>query len=559
MSLKSYYEKELTKLYEEAHLFSLDFPEQASALNLEKNKVTDPNVARMLEGCAFLSAKIHQMVDEESDHLPAQLIQQLWPQLAQGFPSVCIAQAIASTSLKEAFLLPGQTLLKSSAVGDEKTECQFLSTQPMPVYPLSLTAVDAQFSSGQSITFHFETLNKTTFDKLSLSSLHFFVDALFAKASAILHFLLSPETKISLYSDEQALESEGLEIHSQAFIPELQLNAQAEHGQAAQQLIFEAFAFPDKLQCLLLRGLEKIRFPAGSTRFKLVLSSEKVITAPFDVSFEDFKLFSIPCINRFEQDCEPISLDHKHHRYLLRADQGRPQSVQVLSVLSVEGTCELDHESLRYVPLSKVSFAENPHYSLSAQMINSDHCEYYLSLNSLNLKKQTLSIRASVSNAHYPRRYLRAQSLSLAAKLYSTQLEMRNISVPSAYLSQEFSKRAHFLLKQLRVHIEDISSIEQIQNILTLLNRSGNSQVLKRINALKGLNTEAKTLIKKGVFHQVQVLELDVDETGFVSFSDVFLFGKLLHAFFQTSASFSVCVKTILVCHPSEKKFEWLS
>jgi len=558
MSLKQYYEKELTKLHDEAHLFSIEFPEHAAALNLEKNKATDPNVQRLLEGCAFLSARIHQMVDDEADHLPEQLIQRLWPQLAEGFPSVCIVQASPLPGLQKSLTLPVNTALQTDLLGDENTACRFMTTSELCILPISLSEVGVQNSGAETLRLTFEANGLLTWDQLDLKTISLFIDSPRIKACAILHLLLSPSSILKIYADGVLCRSPGLHFNSAVICPENLLNPNKESGLNAQQLVFEAFAFPEKMQCLSLCGLESVDIPVNTKKISLEISNPKLLNPLFSLRKEEVKLFAVPCINQFEQDCEPILLDHKHHRYALTADHARPHSLQILSVISVEGLTEINHEPVIYRPLHRVTDRKQANYVVKFQSINSELSQVYLSFNTTNLQKESLSVRAKVSNGHTPRRFIRPCTMNLVDRQYASLVEMTNLHQPTAYLPQESSKLTHYLLQQLRVQVEQLRDAQHLKGLLTLLNRSNNAQVEKRINAILELNVQVRSLIKRGIFYQVQAFRITLDETGFTSVSDCFIFGLLLHAFFQSSAELATVIETTLVCLPSEEEFTWL-
>ncbi len=63
-----YYERELTYLRQMAADFAGKYPKVASRLVLEPDKCEDPHVERLLEGFAFLAARVHLKVDDEFPH-----------------------------------------------------------------------------------------------------------------------------------------------------------------------------------------------------------------------------------------------------------------------------------------------------------------------------------------------------------------------------------------------------------------------------------------------------------------------------------------------------------
>ena len=59
-----YYERELTYLRRLGAEFAAKYPKVAARLQLEPTKSDDPHVERLLEGVAFLNARLHRRLVE---------------------------------------------------------------------------------------------------------------------------------------------------------------------------------------------------------------------------------------------------------------------------------------------------------------------------------------------------------------------------------------------------------------------------------------------------------------------------------------------------------------
>ena len=62
--LKEYYEEELRFLRKMGADFARQHQEVADGLRLEPNRCDDPHVERLLEGFAFLAARVHRRIDD---------------------------------------------------------------------------------------------------------------------------------------------------------------------------------------------------------------------------------------------------------------------------------------------------------------------------------------------------------------------------------------------------------------------------------------------------------------------------------------------------------------
>src|SRR3954462_8394675 len=72
--------------------FADKYPRIASRLLLEADKCEDPHVERLLEGFAFLAARVHLKIDDEFPQITEALLNILYPHYLRPIPSLSLAQ-----------------------------------------------------------------------------------------------------------------------------------------------------------------------------------------------------------------------------------------------------------------------------------------------------------------------------------------------------------------------------------------------------------------------------------------------------------------------------------
>src|SRR5690242_2855488 len=87
-SLLPYYNRELGAIRKDAAEFADAFPKVAGRLRLSAEAVDDPFVARLLEGSAFLAARVQHRLDDELPELSDALLEMLSPHLLAPVPSM---------------------------------------------------------------------------------------------------------------------------------------------------------------------------------------------------------------------------------------------------------------------------------------------------------------------------------------------------------------------------------------------------------------------------------------------------------------------------------------
>src|SRR4051812_44900241 len=90
--LLSYYNRELSFLRKLGAQFAVQHPKIAGRLRMSGDAVEDPHVLRLLEGVAFLNARMRAKLDDEFPELTEGLLGQLYPHYLAPIPSMAIVQ-----------------------------------------------------------------------------------------------------------------------------------------------------------------------------------------------------------------------------------------------------------------------------------------------------------------------------------------------------------------------------------------------------------------------------------------------------------------------------------
>ncbi len=137
----TYYNIELQHLRESSGRFSKENPKIAARLGLDRFNCEDPYVERLLEGFAFLSARVHLKLDEEFPRFTHSIIHTVYPQYLMPTPSMAMVSFVPDLSdpdLAQGFRIPAETRLNSAIGKDEKTACRFQTAHDVTLYPLEL-------------------------------------------------------------------------------------------------------------------------------------------------------------------------------------------------------------------------------------------------------------------------------------------------------------------------------------------------------------------------------------------------------------------------------------
>ena len=89
--LLRHYETELAYLREMGAEFAREYPKIASRLGMEGIEVLDPYVERLLEGAAFLSARVQLEIEQQVPEITSHLLEIVYPHYLCPVPSMMIA------------------------------------------------------------------------------------------------------------------------------------------------------------------------------------------------------------------------------------------------------------------------------------------------------------------------------------------------------------------------------------------------------------------------------------------------------------------------------------
>jgi len=138
------YTEELAYLREMGAEFAAEFPKVAARLGMETLEVADPYVERLLEGVAFLTARIQLKIEAEQPRLIAHLLESIYPNFLAPVPSMLVARLHvdpADPNLTRGHRVPRGSALQSQLARGQETRCEFRTAQDVTLWPIELLDV----------------------------------------------------------------------------------------------------------------------------------------------------------------------------------------------------------------------------------------------------------------------------------------------------------------------------------------------------------------------------------------------------------------------------------
>ncbi|MFO1330013.1 MAG: type VI secretion system baseplate subunit TssF [Rubrivivax sp.] len=356
--LLRYYNQELQHLREMGAEFAQQFPKIAARLRMDGIEVGDPYVERLLEGFAFLAARIQLKLDAEFPRFTERLLEIVYPNYLSPTPAMMVAQVqpvLGDAALATGVRLERGSELRSGSIRGTHTECRFRTGQDLELWPLELASVSyfahaanlplARLPEwrkyGGGLRIRLRATAGLDFSRIQLQDLRLYCSANDDVAYR-LHELICGHTQGVLVmpadggSGEPQVLADG--VKAVGFDDDHALLPRTLTGFSGYRLLQEYFAFPQRFLFFDLVGLGPALRALGGREADIVLLFRRGDTSLQQVVGNDaLALHCVPAINLFEQRCDRIQVTPKTHDFHVVVDRTRPMDFEIIELLEVAG------------------------------------------------------------------------------------------------------------------------------------------------------------------------------------------------------------------------------
>jgi len=353
----NHYRRELQHMREMGGEFAAEYPKIAGRLGLESLECSDPYVERLLEGFAFLAARVQVKIDASYSGLARQLLEMVYPDYLAPVPSMVVAHmkpSMSEGSLADGFTVKAGAAMRSQTTAELENACQFVTANDLTLWPINIigtrvlasrAAIEAAGISAprnvkSALALKLSSEQELNFSELPIDDLTIFISGadaigpmLYEQIMGHTHSVavVAQQTEIRTPSKASKVERVGFEPH-EAMLPG---GSRSFHGYRVLQ---EYFAFPQRFQFMRINKLQSRLKRCEATEVELVLLFDNNIehNAEF-YGAENFELNCVPAINLFERSADRIHLDQMQHEYHVIPDRTRPMDYEIYRVESVTG------------------------------------------------------------------------------------------------------------------------------------------------------------------------------------------------------------------------------
>ena len=363
--LLKHYEGELAFIREMGAEFAQAYPKIASRLGMDGVEVVDPYVERLLEGVAFLTARVQLELELQYPALTSHLLEIIYPHYLAPTPSMMVAAFEPDMqALEDGYKVPRMTELRSKLGDDDQTACVFRTAHDVTLWPITIT--EAEYIDGRgelvaagisrdtearaAIRLRLTRAGDLPIAELSLNSLTLFLNAQEGKNWA-LHEILSTQVTsvVGRSTDRRAdwvTELPHGAVVPRGFAPEEALLPTPQRSFDGYRLLQEYFAMPERFHFVEVQGLGLALSRAEGADVDIyILLREGGSDVASGVTPAAFTLNATPAINLFPKRCDRVHLTAADVGQHVVADRTAPLDYEIYaleSVLGIAGDGEKD-------------------------------------------------------------------------------------------------------------------------------------------------------------------------------------------------------------------------
>ena len=576
--LLPYYEKELAFIRQMGAEFAKEHPKIAGRLGISSDTIEDPHVSRLIEGFAYLNARIQHKLDDDFPELTDALLNIMFPHYQRPLPSMAIVQFTPDADqLDSRYRLNRGNLIDTEHFQGEF--CRFKTCLDVDLLPIKVTHAEvigrpfttpgaAKMRNANSVLkISLETFApEITFTSLDFKNLRFYLKGQSQHIHPLYRLLVSKNEGVVLSAPDQSSQPiyAGKDnVQQVGFLNEEALLPYPAASFIGYRLITEFFAYPEKFNFLDFCDFkEKLPHDTESKLDIYIYLSESDVELEHNIDRTTFALGCTPAINLFSQLADPIRIDHAHHEYQIIPDARRKKGFEVYAVDKVDASSP-EGDVQRYLPFYGLKhnetdkqehaywYASRRNAKFSAED-RDDGTNVFLSLVDLEFnpnlpEDKTLSVSVTCCNRDQPAKlpfnleHPKLQCVDAAPPCE----KIRFITQPSATIRPPLRDQArwrlisHLSLNQLSITGtgDSLEAFKEILRLYNFTNSSVNNGLVESIHALNVRQISAPLTVD-GRATMCRGIEIEVTlNPALLTGSNSFVFASILEHFFALYCS----------------------
>ena len=370
--LLRFYNDELGYLREEARAFGEEHEAVAGRLGLKTPTDPDPYVERLLEGVAYLGARVQLKIADQYPEFTQHLLHAIQPHYLAPTPSMCVAAfepKAGDPVLMKGHKVPRGTPLVATASEQGGVSVEFRTGHDVTLWPLRISQVEylasraavAPFASAANVTaeaglrLRFEATPGATLPQVLPQSLPIYLAGSEAVPAELYRQIIGETQAVIARSADAAAGAQGWVRLPQpgqiGFADDEALLPAELRSFRGYRLLSEYFACPERFLFVDLPRLDRA-FAQSPTACDVVLLFGRSAPALHNaLDPGNFRLFATPAINLFEKQLGRVRVSRYEHEHHVIPDRARPLDFEVFRLLDVQAYSANNVDARQVAPL----------------------------------------------------------------------------------------------------------------------------------------------------------------------------------------------------------------
>ncbi len=369
-----YYEQELAYLRRSGSEFARQYPKVAARLQLEATRCEDPHVERLLEGLAFLTARVHKRLDDDVPEIAQALLDLVHPNATRPLPSMALVQMqpdVEQGQVLDGYVVPRGTGLYTRAANG--ITCRFRTCQDTTLWPITVERVewispdrvpgpaDPSPRVGALRVVLATAVPGLRFAQLGLRTLRCHCAGEMRVAGALYELLAARCTRVLVHDDDAVdpvIHALGRDaVTPIGFTPEETMLPTTRRALVGYELLRDYFALPEKFLGVDVRGLDVVVRGDMGARIALTFVVDRWPREEWramlerELSREHVALGCTPIVNLFAHASEPVTVTQQRLSYRVVPDAYQREHLEVFSVDEVVAVEPSQPSPRRFRPL----------------------------------------------------------------------------------------------------------------------------------------------------------------------------------------------------------------
>jgi type VI secretion system protein ImpG len=558
MGLRQLFRDELNYLRLQGREFARHNPQLARFLG---EQAADPDVERLLEGFAFLSAKLRLKIEDDLPELTHSLLQLLWPNYLRPLPSATMVRfdPIDRAITERQVISPG-TELRSRPV--DGLACQFQTCTEVAIYPLCIQQVsDAHTREKSIVRLDLRTLSDQPLDAIGCDKLDIHLGGDDTTALTLYLWMAKylSEIRVEIGASVQRLDCRHVEFPG--FAPEDALLPYPKNVFDGYRILQEYFVFPQRFFFFRLTRLLSLWPAEAASEVRFEFHFSRPMPPDIKLRASDLSLYCVPAVNLFKHDAEPINLDGHVVDQRLQPSGQRPEGYEIFSVGQVSGwrrNAEGSHGELlrEFHPFESFQHEIEHAHGRTAlyyrtrmeESIQQDGLLHRIAFvrgdeSHYIGKNETISVDLVCTNRDLPLA-LGAGDLCIPTQTTPSYATYTNITRPTPPYRPVLDGSLQWtLISNLSLNYLSLLSAEPLKAIVRAYDFAALHDIQqaratrKRLNGIGEATTTPVDVLMKGLPVRGLKTCLKLDQSAFLCEGDLYLFATVLSHFFALYAS----------------------